>query len=403
MARNPLKILSASTIFLTSRWSALFLSFCFSILYSRLLGLENRSVLTFILTIVSLLVLGITSSLGLRLRHKISLQRDKKLLINRYLSDLIHLTLILVIIFLVIIVPYSLLVITINFKILILAIILLITSNLVYGFSEILIGLDRINIVGLFGILEILFQFIAFYFVHIILGTSLIVAVLAGISLSYLISSVIFLKISQVYLSSPTLLTNLVHRRKMTELLTWESLAVTLPTVLMDRLDKILIGFLLPLPDLSKYSIVLVFFSALRSIPETIARIRFSRHAISFSLRKTKIPWGILVLIVFFFGIYPIYRILISSLLGPNWLVTFTTFLVVGIFEVTRGFFLLQINNDFASTKNSNKLPNILFLVSISFTLTILFSSFFGLVAVPASFGVAYFILILKQRLASKE
>ena len=403
MARNPLKISGSSAAYLASRWSALFLSFCFSILYSRLLGLENRSVLTFILTIISLLVLGITSSLGLRLRQQISVQGNQKDIFSKYLSDLAHLTLVILILFFPMMLAYSYLVTPINLKIFILATLLLITSNLAYGLSEMLIGLDRIRTVGLIGILEILLQFVVFYLAHYFAGTSLIISVFVGISISYLISSAIILNLSRLHLDLAGIFKNLRSKVRFSELLNRESLAVSLPFVFMDRLDKILIGFMLPLPDLSKYSIVLVFFSVLRSIPETVARIRFSRHSISFTNVKNKIPWGVLTLALIIIGIYPAYSFLISNLLDSSWLVSFNTFLVVGAFEVARGFFLLQINFDFASARNPNTFRNILLLVSLSIILTFSSISSLGLVAVPISFGTAYFILILRQSRINKK
>ena len=398
-----MKISGSSVTYLASRWSALFLSFCFSILYSRLLGLDNRSVLTFILTIISLLVLGITSSLGLRLREQISLQGNQKDIFSKYLSDLAHLTLVILLLFFPMILAYSLLVTQINLKILLLATFLLITSNLAYGMSEMLIALDRIRTVGLIGILEILLQFIVFCFAHYFAGTSLIISVLVGMSISYLISFIIILNMGWLHLEFTEIFRNLSRKVRISRLLNRESLAVSLPFVFMDRLDKILIGFMLPLPDLSKYSIVLVFFSALRIIPEAVARIRFSRHSVSYKNVKNKIPWGVLTLVLIIIGIYPAYNFLILNLLDSSWLVSFNTFLLVGAFEVARGFFLLQINFDFASARNSNTFRNILLLISLSMILTFSSISSLGLVAVPISFGTAYFILILRQSWINKK
>jgi hypothetical protein len=348
-------------------------------------------------------VLGITSSLGLRLRQQISVQGNQKDIFSKYLSDLAHLTLVILILFFPMMLAYSYLVTPINLKILILATLLLITSNLAYGLSEMLIGLDRIRTVGLIGILEILLQFVVFYLAHYFAGTSLIISVFVGISISYLISSAIILNISRLHLDLAGIFRNLRSKVRFSELLNRESLAVSLPFVFMDRLDKILIGFMLPLPDLSKYSIVLVFFSVLRSIPETVARIRFSRHSISFTNVKNKTPWGVLTLALIIIGIYPAYNFLISNLLDSSWLVSFNTFLLVGAFEVARGFFLLQINFDFASARNPITFRNILLLISLSMILTFSSISSLGLVAVPISFGTAYFILILRQSWINKK
>jgi hypothetical protein len=266
-----------------------------------------------------------------------------------------------------------------------------------------LVAIDKIKTVGLFGIFEILLQFVVFYLAHNLIGTSLIISVFFGFSISYLISSSTTLIMCRQYIDLAEIFRNLKDRIRIPELLDRESLAVSLPFVFMDRLDKILIGFLLPLPDLSKYSIVLVFFSALRSIPEAIARIRFSRHSFSYKNKNTKMPLGIFVTAFVITGIYPAYSLLISNLLGADWLVTFNTFLVVGVFEVARGYFLLQINFDFASARNSNTFRNILLLISLSIFFTTITISPLGLVAVPASFGASYLVLILRQSWVNKK
>jgi hypothetical protein len=365
------------------------------------MGPENRSVLTFILTVTSLLVLGITSSLGLRLRKELSHSKESKPLINKYLSDLVLLNFMLAVSLQAILVFYSEIVVTINFKVLSLATLLLICSNFIHGLNELLVALNRIKTVGLIGNLEVIVQIIIFLILHYYFDLSLIVSVLLAISISYVLSSVyiIYSLSSAIEFKS---IYNPFRLSKVSKILTKDSLGVSLPLVLMDRIDKLLIGFLLPLSELARYSIVLVFFSAFRSLLEAIMRIRYSEHAINLSFSWLMSLKGSALSLISLVCFYPAYQILIRFLLGSEWLISFDIFLMVGIFEALRGIYLIQANNRFAENPDKLNSNDVFTLIFTSLFISTILIFHFGLISVPIGFGFAYFIVLSNQRFRRK-
>ena len=175
---NPAKI------YIGAKGSALVLSFGFSIIYSRLLGLENRSVLTFIFTLSSLLILGFISSLGLTLRKRISNTLNKGSEIICYLRNLSRLTLILSILFMAILLIYSSFVTHLNYKIVSLSLLLFITSSVIQGLNELMIGIDRLRTISLLENVEILTQLFLFFLFLKFIGLSIFISVILAISLT---------------------------------------------------------------------------------------------------------------------------------------------------------------------------------------------------------------------------
>jgi hypothetical protein len=297
---------------------------------------------------------------------------------------------------------YSVTVVTINFKVLSLATLLLVCSNFIHGLNEMLVALNRIKTVSLLGNIEVIIQFIVFLILHYYFDLSLIVSVLFAISISYTLSSfyIIYSLSSDIDIKS---IYNPFRSSKILKILTKDSLGVSLPLVLMDRIDKLLIGFLLPLSDLAKYSIVLVFFSAFRSILEAIIRIRYSQHAINLS-SGWLVSWkGGAVFLISLVSFYPCYHILIKFLLGYEWLVSFNIFLVVGLFEAVRGIYLIQANNRFADNFDKLNSSDVFSLIFLSLFMSIILVFHFGLISVPIGFGLAYFIILFKQRFKARQ
>lgn len=392
---NPAKI------YIGAKGSALVLSFGFSIIYSRLLGLENRSVLTFIFTLSSLLILGFISSLGLTLRKRISNTLNKGPEVICYLRNLFRLTLILSILFMGILLIYSSFVTHLNYKIVSLSLLLFITSSVIQGLNELMIGIDRLRTISLLENVEIITQLFLFFIILKFIGFSIIISVLLAISITYILSSILILKL--------VLTQNIGHARKLIrsdfsrtndiKLFDASSLYTTLPFVVMDRIDKVLIGFLLPLVSLSKYSVLLVFFSLFRFIPETISKTLFSRHQIRSAIRELDLRFILMISIASALTAYPIYVISMQYLLGKDWILPFSIFLATAAFELARAIYLLQINRQFAedldTSFNINHVP---VFIGVAIVLVTISVHFVGLIGVPLSLAVTYLTLIIKGK-----
>ncbi|NBW29500.1 hypothetical protein EBR37_03910 [bacterium] len=190
LSRSLKALFAPRVVYIGGRFSTLIISFMFSVIYSRLLGLENRAVLTFIFTIVSLLVLGFTASLGLSLRERLSRthQASNELLI--YFKNLLSLTFVLLCTFNIFLFLYSQIVANLSIKIYLVASLLLISSSFIQGMNDCLVALDRLRTVMLFEISQVITQIVAFIILEHIFDLSYINAVMFAITSTYFTSGV---------------------------------------------------------------------------------------------------------------------------------------------------------------------------------------------------------------------
>lgn len=392
---NPVKI------YVGAKGSALILSFGFSIIYSRLLGLENKSVLTFIFTVSSLLILGFISSLGLTLRKRISNASNERVEIVYYLKKLLSLTFILSVLFISLLITYSVFVTHLNYKIFALSLFLFITSSIVQGFNELMIGIDRLRTISLIENIEILVQLILFFTISKLVGFSIIISVMLAISITYTFSAIVILRL--VFIHTKEYARDSIRFDSSSandfKFFDSSSLYTILPFVVLDRIDKILIGFLLPLVSLSKYAVLLVFFSLVRFIPESISKTFFSRHQIRDANREPNLKFILITSIAASLVAYPLYVICMGFLLGKNWILPLGIFLAVAVFELARAIYLLQINRQFAENLETGfKITHIPWFIGMAVVLACISVHFVGLIGVPLSFALTYVTLIIKGK-----
>lgn len=376
----------------------------FSIIYSRLLGLENRAVLTFIFTIVSLLVLGFTASLGLSLRERLSRTNQVSHELLFYLKNLFSLTFVLLCAFDLSLFLYSQVVAYLPIKIYLVASLLLISSSFIQGANDCLVALDRLRTVMLFEISQVITQIIAFIILEHLFDLSYINAVMFAITGTYSASAVI---ISILIWKSGLLELKEILATPKPNFITYckDSIKVILPTILIDRIDKLLIAIFLPLSTLSKYSILLTFVSLFRFIPESVSKMYFSRHKINIQILKLR-SLPLLILVLLGVGIsYFSYKFMIIHLLGSDWLMPFDLFMLVGFYELVRGIYVVSINRHYAigNFKIGNFIPSTSLLVFLSFLSPLIFLGFLGIRGIPIGLTLGYLLILLRGRWLQKQ
>jgi O-antigen/teichoic acid export membrane protein len=391
-------------VYIGGRFSTLIISFFFSIIYSRLLGLENRAVLTFIFTIVSLLVLGFTASLGLSLRERLSRTHQTSLELTIFFKNLFFLTVTLLCVFNFSLFLYSQIIGYLPFKIYLVASLLLISSSFIQGMNDCLVAIDRFRTVMFFEIAQVISQIICFIILEHIFDLSYINAVMLAITSTYFASGVVI--ITLLWKSGViSLKENLANSEVNFITYCKVSIRVVLPTILIDRVDKLLIAIFLPLSTLSQYSILLTFVSLFRFIPESVSKMYFSRHKINFQFRKLRtLPILVFILVCIGFGYIP-YRLSTSTLLGEEWVVPLEVFLLVGFYELTRGVYVMSINRNYANDKFKvgNFLPSTGLLVFLCVLLPLIFLGLLGVKGIPIGLTLGYlFVLFLGRHMQDR-
>ena len=376
----------------------------FSVIYSRLLGLENRAVLTFIFTIVSLLVLGFTASLGLSLRERLSRthQASNELLI--YFKNLLSLTFVLLCTFNIFLFLYSQIVAYLSIKIYLVASLLLISSSFIQGMNDCLVALDRLRTVMLFEISQVITQIVAFIILEHFFDLSYINAVMFAITSTYFMSGVI---ISILIWKSGLIQQKHITDNLQPNFITYckDSIKVILPTILIDRVDKLLIAIFLPLSTLSRYSILLTFVSLFRFIPESVSKMYFSKHKINIQIRKLRsLPILIFIPVCIGFG-YFLYKFMTLTLLGEDWLMPFDIFLLVAFYELIRGIYVVSINRHYAigNFKIGKFIPSTSLLVFLSILLPLIFLGLIGIRGIPVGLTLGYLLILLLGRSRQKH
>ena len=404
LPRSAKALFAPRVVYIGGRFSTLIISFMFSVIYSRLLGLENRAVLTFIFTIVSLLVLGFTASLGLSLRERLSRTHQTSIELLTYFKNLLSLTFIILCVFNIFLFLYSQIVGLLSIKIYLVASLLLISSSFIQGMNDCLVALDRLRTVILFEISQVITQIIVFIILEHFFDFSYINAVMFAITTTYFTSGMI---ISVLVWKSELILLKDISDNLQPNFITYckDSIRVILPTILIDRVDKLLIAIFLPLSTLSKYSILLTFVSLFRFIPESVSKMYFSKHKINIQIRKFgSLPILIFIPVCIGFGYY-LYKIMTLILLGEEWLMPIDIFLLVGFYELIRGIYVVSINRHYAigNFKIGNFIPSTSLMVFLSLLLPLIFLEFLGIRGIPIGLALGYLLILLLGRSLQKH
>jgi hypothetical protein len=250
-----------------------------------------------------------------------------------------------------------------------------------------------------FEIAQVISQIICFIVIEHIFDLSYINAVMLAITSTYFASGVVI--ITLLWKSGVmSLKENLANSEVNFITYCKVSIRVVLPTILIDRVDKLLIAIFLPLSTLSQYSILLTFVSLFRFIPESVSKMYFSRHKINFQIRKLRtLPIMVFILVCIGFGYIP-YRLSTSTLLGEEWVVPLEIFLLVGFYELTRGVYVMSINRNYASDKFKvgNFLPSTGLLVFLCVLLPLIFLGLLGVKGIPIGLTLGYLLVLFLGR-----
>lgn len=374
--------------YLLAKVASTLLAFGFALIYSRQLGIENRSIVGYIFVLTSFIWIVLTSGTTLTLR-KMDPDNQHKFLASFFSLILIE-ALLGIVLFGLGIFLFSILKTPIPSPITLLGMAYFISSGLTIVLIELLIARIKYFWSGYLELLAVIFQYILYFTIIKIDVFSIAISLLTSFVFSYLfIAAIGFVLLKpkiKIYFSlgAPS------DFLKMTK----GSHALGISLAAMDRLDKIFIAFYFPVGLLAQFSIMSSLISVFRFIPDS-----FSKFLISGSLdhqrRIVRAPlfWGIL-LIPFSISAIFISQLLIARLLGPEWLLPWAVTFVFIIQELARGVFQLVSNHKISVglVQNSHIASILLVIVSIFFVF--LFSWKLGIVGVPLSFVCSYIFIL---------
>lgn len=379
-----------------SRGISTFLAFAFSLYYSKELGIEKRSLVTFILVVVVIVIIAFTSGVGLAFR-KYTSSSPGLMSLSAYLYANVVLAFLVSICSSAILFFYSSYYNSIPSTLFFLTVIYAFLGSLDFNYHQGLIAFGMFKIASILDILTIMIQILVFFLLSISNQVSIAASLFTAMIISF-VTSVVSTGLILLVHSNASIKTSWSE----IELLIRKSLPLYLVGIangFADRIDRIMIALFLPLGFLGKFAVGTSVLSFLRFVPEAFSRLIVSGQSnfqfITSRLinRSLLLRVSIGVLVCIFFALFS--QVLIWLILGKEWLIPFVVVFFFSIQELIRGYFQIRISSLIVDGKES-LISRISFsLIIISALFSFIGVKFVGLVGVPIGIGLTYLVLIV--------
>ena len=382
---------SPGRLFVSTRGATSGLALVLALYYTKLLGIEKRSILVFIMVSALILTIILTSGISLTLRNRPTSSIKS--------SDLVS--------FLFIITASGVLVGVLNTLLLsyyaairsdltsaiyIICFIYSFFACINLGFQDALVARGNLKLAAFFDLVTILVQGLSLLFFVYLDQTSLFMSVMISFVFSYLLISFATLSVfiqteSMNFRGVITNSTQLIKTSSNNQLF-------GIANGLADRIDRFLIGLIMPLALLSKYALITSIISYTRFFPETYNRILLLRHHSTDPGQKRTFSLTTLMLAVSGVVVFVLSaQFFIEFVFGIKWVLPLEVAVLFAIQEIFRGYY--QSNAiKLVALGGSRFISHIsFFLILSAVLLMILLINQFGLIGAPASMILIYIIL----------
>ena len=381
--------------YVITRGISALLAIIFSLYYSKSLGVEKRSLVTFMLVVAVIMATVLTSGVGLAFRkfahsepHLVSL--SSYLFINLALAILVSISSAGILMF------YSRTQVFIPTTLLYLAIIYSFLGALDFSYHQGLIAYGLFKIAAVLDLLTITIQILTFLLLTFSNQVSIAVSLFTSLIISYITSTVSSALILLVHTNS-----SLMPTSKGIVLLLRKSAPyhiVGIANGFADRIDRIIIAWFLPLGMLGKYAVGTSLLSYLRFLPEAFSRLIVGGQTnfAEIAFRRIGASW----IVRLFFGLTLssilafASQTLVRVILGREWLLPFIIILAFAIQELVRGYFQLRIATLVTQGRESNVMKISILLIAMSALFSLIGVNLVGLIGVPIGIGLTYLILL---------
>jgi hypothetical protein len=363
-------------------------SLLLAFIYSDSLGIVNRSILTYVLVLSTLIWIALSSGSTLTLRK---LKPDLKSVEFKSFLGLVYCEMSIgFALFTSGLLLYSLLEVQIPFNFFLLSLVYFLVAGIISTLIEVLIS--RLQFVYSakieFGctLLQLVFFFLLKQTTLFTLGVVILLSFIA----SYFFACCLIalkLKVIAPELLRPSNPILFLHFTKGNH-----TLGISI--AILDRLDKVFIAFIFPLGTLAPYSIFVSLISLFRTFPDYLSRLIISHKVTTFA----SLIWVRVQLVCIYFsllvGMVLVSRSLVFNSLGKDWVVPIAVGFTIALHELFRGMFQIRLNELVSrGSKAASSFFPILALVCIPPAL-LLVSLKFGLVGVPLTYVMVYGLIL---------
>ena len=382
---------SPGRLFVSTRGVTSGLALVLALYYTKLLGVEKRSILVFIMVSALILTVILTSGISLTLRNRPTGSIKS--------SDLVS--------FLFIITGSGVLVGVLNTLLLtyyagirsdltsaiyIICFIYSFFACVNLGFQDALVARGNLKLAAFFDLITILVQGLSLLFFVYLDQTSLFMSVMISFVFSYLLIS--FATLSVFIQTESMNFSEVVSNSKQLIKTSSNNQLFGIANGLADRIDRFLIGLIMPLALLSKYALITSIISFTRFFPEAYNRILLLRHHSTepgqkrtFSITSLMLTASGIVIFVL------IAQFFIEFVFGDKWVLPLEVGVLFAVQEILRGYY--QSNAiKLVALGGSRFISHIsFFLILSAVLLMVLLINQFGLIGAPISMILIYIVL----------
>lgn len=392
MARiRQLTMGSPSRLFLSTRGFTSGLALVLALYYTKLLGVEKRSILVFIMVTALILTVIFTSGVSLTFRNRPAQSISSKNL----MAYLITITLGgfgVAILSTVLLSFFSQSKSEIPQSIYIIGFVYSFLACINLGFQDALVAKGNLKLATFLDFVTILVQGLSLIFFVYLDQTSLFMSVIISFVISYLL--IVFATVSVFIQTEKLAFEGVSYEIKSLLNLSKQNQLFGIANGMADRLDRFLIGLMLPLTFLAKYALITSLISFTRFFPEAYNRVLLLKHHQKSAKRKTDfglMAYGLIgiAIIIFVF----VSQGFIQIVFGQKWLIPINIALIFALQEIFRG--LYQSNaTKLVALGGSKAVSQVSLILILGGVLLMLVGiNVVGLVGAPLSMLILYAIL----------
>jgi O-antigen/teichoic acid export membrane protein len=382
---------SPSRLFLSTRGFTSGLALVLALYYTKLLGVEKRSVLVFIMVTALILTVIFTSGVSLTFRNRATESINSKNLMA-YLVTITLGGLGVAILSTVLLSVFSESKSEIPPSIYLIGFVYSFLACINLGFQDALVAKGNLKLATFLDFVTILIQGLSLIFFVYLDQTSLFMSVIISFVISYLL--IVFATIS-VFIQTEKLdfvgvkgeIKSLLNSSKQNQLF-------GIANGMADRLDRFLIGLMLPLSFLAKYALITSLISFTRFFPEAYNRVLLLKHHQNTTKQKSNI--GLIAYVMI--GISVVTFVFASQgfiqiVFGQKWLLPIKVALLFALQEILRGWYQSKATKLVALGGSKTVSQMSFFLIVGALVLMLIGINLLGLVGAPLSMVILYAVL----------
>ena len=385
---------SPSRWFVSTRGVSTGLALALALSYTKILGVEKRSVLAFIMISALILTFLLTSGISLALRNKNPNEIQDSELFGYLLLVLIA-GLFVAVFNCLLLLLYSNLKTHIALPLYVICFAYSFFACVNMGFQDALLAKGNLKFATIFDFVTVVIQICTMIFIVKLGQNSLIVSVFLAFIVSYALitfaTGTLFLRTLAL---DAKLLTSGI-KSIITQSRNQHLFGIA--NGLVDRVDRFLIGLLLPIGFLAKYALLSSIISFARFFPDSAVKLNLLMHHQSNSKETPALNPRIAAFIVMAGIIFALAaQVFIKMLFGKVWILPLSVGLLFVTQEILRGLYQLKAIHLIAIGGKSvmSHISMLLIILSVAFITAGTF--IFGVWGAPAAMALVYLILIVR-------